>query len=257
MTQADKALAFKQMHVKGKPVLLYNIWNVGSAKAVESAGARALATSSWAVAEAHGFHDGESIPFDKVEANVKAIAAVTKRPLTVDIEGGYSRDAETLTHHIDRIIKAGAIGVNFEDQVVGKGGLYTLEEQVKRIKAVHKAGENAHIAIVINARTDIFIQEKDKSRHKEHLSEAKERAAAYHEAGASSFFVPFLNDPDLIAQLCADIALPINAMIMEGAPDIATLASCGVGRISYGALPYTRLMAQLETSARGIFSPTA
>lgn len=254
MSQADKAHAFKQMHVKGKPVLLYNIWNTGSAKAVESAGAKALATSSWAVAEAHGYRDGESIPFDLVEANVKAIADATDLPLTVDIEGGYGTDSDTLIHHITRIIKAGAIGVNFEDQVVGEGSLYTLEEQVRRIEAVHKAGESAGVPIVINARTDIFIQEKDKARHKDHLSEAKERAAAYREAGAASYFIPFLNDKDLIAEICSAVALPVNAMMMDGAPDVKTLTACGVGRISFGALPYATAMAQLEKGAREAFS---
>ena len=63
MNQSEKSILFAQMHRKGQPLLLYNIWDAGSALAVVSAGekadAKAVATSSWAVAAAHGFEDGQ------------------------------------------------------------------------------------------------------------------------------------------------------------------------------------------------------
>lgn len=252
MNRVSKARQFKEMHSKGAPVLLYNIWDTGSAKAVEAAGAKAVATSSWAVADTHGFKDGETTPFDLVEANVRRIANATSLPVSVDIEGGYARDPGALTENIGRIIDAGAIGVNFEDQIVGKGGLYDIDEQVRRIHAVRKAGADKGIPLVINARTDLFIQEKDPGKHKNLLSATLDRAAAYAEASADCFFIPFLLDRDLIAELCEAITLPVNVVMTAGMPDIATLIQCGVARISFGARPYMHLMAHLEQQARAV-----
>ena len=58
MNQSDKAGRFAELHVKGRPALLYNAWDAGSAKAILAAGAQAIATSSWSVAEAQGYRDG-------------------------------------------------------------------------------------------------------------------------------------------------------------------------------------------------------
>ena len=71
----DKVEAFRSLHVPGRPIVLYNIWDVGTAKAVASTGARALATGSWSVAAANGFGDGERIPLDLAIDNLARIVA--------------------------------------------------------------------------------------------------------------------------------------------------------------------------------------
>ena len=76
MNQAQKAALFAQLHVKGTPLLLYNAWDAGSAKAILDAGAKAIATSSWSVAEAQGYRDGEAIPLGLVEQIIARIAAI-------------------------------------------------------------------------------------------------------------------------------------------------------------------------------------
>lgn len=43
--QARKAEEFRALHVPGKQLILFNIWDVGSAKAVAASGATAIATS--------------------------------------------------------------------------------------------------------------------------------------------------------------------------------------------------------------------
>jgi len=55
---------FAALHVPGDPVVLYNVWDVGSALSVVAAGAKALATGSHPVADAHGWPDGEGVPID-------------------------------------------------------------------------------------------------------------------------------------------------------------------------------------------------
>ena len=80
MRQGEKASRFAALHVKGTPLLLYNAWDAGSAGAIAGAGAKAIATSSWAVAEAQGYRDGEAIPVGLVEQIVGRIVARLTSP---------------------------------------------------------------------------------------------------------------------------------------------------------------------------------
>src|SRR5579883_1715141 len=106
MSQRDRATQFAALHVKGSPVLLYNAWDAGSAKAVLEAGAKAVATSSWAVAEAQGYRDGEHIPLDLVERIVARIADTVEVPVTADFEGGYSEDSDALAENVSRLLRS-------------------------------------------------------------------------------------------------------------------------------------------------------
>ena len=54
MSQAKKAKYFASLHKKGAPIVLYNAWDSGSAVTIQGAGAKAIATSSWSVADAQG-----------------------------------------------------------------------------------------------------------------------------------------------------------------------------------------------------------
>jgi 2-methylisocitrate lyase-like PEP mutase family enzyme len=238
MTQADKARAFAALHVKGDPLVLYNIWDAGSAKAVAEAGATAVATGSWSVAAAQGYPDGESLPLDLLEIIVGRIAATVDVPVSVDFEGGYAAAPDDVARNVARIIAAGAIGVNFEDQIVGGDGLYDIVDQSKRIAAVRRAADDAGLPLFINARTDLFLKQKDRGCHADLVPDALSRAAAYADAGADGFFVPGLVDPDHIAAVCGAVSLPVNVMKMPEAPPIAELAGLGVSRISFGPGPY-------------------
>src|SRR5580693_8470565 len=90
VSQAKKAKEFAALHVKGTPVILYNAWDAGSAKTIVEAGATAIATSSWSVASAQGYEDGEDLPLSLAEQIVERIVAAVDVPVTVDFEGGYS-----------------------------------------------------------------------------------------------------------------------------------------------------------------------
>ena len=152
-TQSDKAGAFAAMHTPGHPIVIYNIWDAGSAKTVEAAGAPALATGSNPLAMAMGYPDGQIIPIDTLLMVVERIAASVSVPLSVDFEGGYAIDAASLAANTARLIKTGAIGVNFEDQIVGGTGLHPLSAQTARIAAVVAAGQAAGVPLFVNART--------------------------------------------------------------------------------------------------------
>ncbi|WP_454848007.1 isocitrate lyase/PEP mutase family protein [Rhizobium binxianense] len=254
MNQAEKAKAFAAQHKKGDPVILYNIWDAGTAKAVADAGAKALATGSWSVAAAHGYGDGEEIPLEALVATVKEITAANALPLSVDFEGAYSADPAGAAANVGRLVDAGAVGINFEDQVVGGQGLHPVERQAARIRAIRGMAEARGISFFINARTDLFLQESDQSKHAGLVEEAIERGKAYAEAGASGFFVPGLAEPALIEKVCAASVLPVNVMMRAGVPDPKALAKLGVGRVSYGPGPYRAMMEKLREAAAAVFA---
>lgn len=252
-TQADKADAFAALHQPGNPLVIYNIWDAGSAKTVEAAGAPALATGSNPVATAMGYPDGEIIPLETVLTNVQRIVACISVPLSVDFEGGYALDAASITANTRCLIDAGAIGVNFEDQIVGGTGLHSIATQTARVGAVVAAGAAAGVPLFVNARTDVFLK-APVEQHAAHLPEAIERAQAYAKAGASGFFAPGLTDPALIAALIATTTLPVNLMMSPSAPPAATLAALGAARLSHGPFPWRAQMAALTA---GYFAATA
>ena len=254
VTQRDKADAFRNLHIKGSPVILFNIWDAGSARTIERTGAKAIATGSWSVAAANGFEDGEKIPFELVLKNLERIVATVALPVTIDLEGGYATDLSELKENIRKVIAAGAVGINFEDQIIGGDGLYGIKDQCARIEAVNEASKEASIPLFINARTDVFLKTYPGEHDEVQLEEAVERARAYAEAGASGLFAPGLRDTNLIKQLCERSPIPVNIMVLPDTPPVKVLAQQGVARISYGAGPYRQVTEALKEAARKAFS---
>jgi 2-methylisocitrate lyase-like PEP mutase family enzyme len=248
---SDQFRAFQALHVPGDPVILYNAWDVGSAKAVAGAGAKAIATGSWSVAAAQGFEDGEALPLEFALASAARIAGAVSLPVTIDFEGGYAIEAEAVAANFARLQQTGAIGCNFEDRVVEGDGLHTLKAQSARIRAAREAvGE----AFFINARTDIFLEATPDSHDDAKADAAIERGLAYAEAGASGFFIPGLVDLTLMERICAAVSLPVNFMAFPGAPDTHAVADAGIARVSYGPNPYRGAMAALAVAAQEAFA---
>src|SRR5256885_4885390 len=197
---ADTYETFAALHVPGNPVVLYNIWDVGSALAVVAAGAKALATGSHPVADANGWPDGQKVPIDFALANAGRIINAVEVPLTVDFESAYSTDPEQGGANVARLAATGAIGCNFEDQVIGGEGVHPLDLQVKRIAAIrHAVGD----AFFINARTDLFL--KTQTYDDALVDQVIERGKAFADAGASGFFVPRLAEPQQIRPAVHDV----------------------------------------------------
>lgn len=248
--QANKARAFAALHVSGKPLVLFNVWDAGSAKAVAEAGAKALATGSWSVAAANGFPDGEKIPLDLVMGNFQRIVLSTALPVSVDIESGYGKTPEEVARTVARSLEVGAVGCNLEDSFPESGKLRDAAEQVARIRAARKAAEAAGIPYFINARTDVFF-EKPAAEHDAAMVEAAlQRARLYAEAGASGLFVPGLVGGELIKRLAAASPLPVNVMVGKGTPGLAELGAAKVARVSHGPGPYLGAMRAVSDAAR-------
>jgi 2-methylisocitrate lyase-like PEP mutase family enzyme len=243
----DQFERFGALHVPGDPLILFNIWDAGSAQAVAKSGAKAIATGSASVAMANGFGDGQQMPMDFALANAKRIMDAVEVPVTFDFEGAYSADPAVGAHNIALLAETGAVGCNFEDQVVGGEGLHPIELQAERIAAARAAVDSEFF---INVRTDLFLKAPQETHDNAMLDEAIARVRAYADAGASGFFVPMLGNLDYLHRLCAESPVPVNFMTYPGCPSNADVAATGVARISHGPFPHMALMGQLEQAAR-------
>lgn len=204
-------------------VILPNAWDAASARVIQEAGAKAIATSSAAVAWAHGYADGHHFPPAKLITAIDQIARVVSVPITADAEGGYSDDPKEVRENIAAFINAGAVGINLED------GKAAHDLHLRKIEAAREAGERAGVNLYINARTDVYL--KKLVAPEAALEETLRRAKAIREAGGSGLFTPAAAVGDLAA-IAEGAGLPLNVMAIRGLPDAAELKALGVKRLS-------------------------
>src|SRR5215471_17416148 len=239
--QRRRAGLFRALHVPGRPLLLFNIWDVGSAVAVAKGGASAIGTSSWSVANANGFPDGERMPLSLAIENLHRIVDAVDLPVTVDLESGYGDAPELVGKTIAMAIDAGAVGCNLEDSFPSDGRLRELVDQTQRIRSARKAADAANVSFFLNARCDVFLQlQRSATQHDEAMvDEAIARARAFADAGADGFFAPGVTDLRIIGRLAEVSPLPLNIMVEDATPALHTLAEHGVARVSCGPRPYS------------------
>jgi 2-methylisocitrate lyase-like PEP mutase family enzyme len=241
MMQNEQARVFQALHQDGL-LILPNAWDAGSARIIEEAGAKAIATSSAALAWSHGYPDGEALPIATLIGAIREIVRTVRVPVSADIEAGFATDASTAGDFVARLLEVGAVGVNIED---GRNSPEVLCAKIERLRHV-AAGKG--VDLWINARVDVYLRrlaEGDAA-----YDETVARARRYTDAGAHSIFVPGAAEENLIANLVRDIALPLNVLAWPGLPDAAKLESLGVRRLSAGtglaqaALGFTRSVAE-------------
>jgi len=231
MSQSAKAEQFRKLHEGPEVLVLPNAWDAASAAIMADAGAKAVATSSAAVAWAYGYADGDLLPVDLVVATIAAVAkAAGDTPVTADIEGGFTDDLDQLSANVSRVIAAGAVGINIED------GGRDPALHARKIAAVRAQAEKQGAALFINARTDVYL--RGLAEGEAAYEESVRRAALYAEAGADGIFVPGPTDAALIARLAAAIPRPLNVMGWAGTPKAAELQSLGVRRLSSATNPF-------------------
>jgi 2-methylisocitrate lyase-like PEP mutase family enzyme len=241
MDQKTKAEAFGALHHTGDILILPNAWDAASAAVMADAGAKAVATSSAAVAWSHGYPDGDALPLPLLLATVSAVArAAGDVPVTADIEGGYTDDLSQLAETIRAVIGAGAVGINLED------GARDPELHARKIEAARKAADAAGVNLFINARTDVYL--KGLAEGHAAYVETTRRAERYHGAGASGVFVPGPSDADLIGRLADEIKLPLNIMLLPGLAKAEQLQALGVRRVSSATAPFRQAYATVANA---------
>ncbi len=248
----DHVAAFRALHIPGDPLILFNIWDAGSARAVEAAGARAIATGSYGVAEAQGLKDGEAFGLDDALTNLRRIVASVAVPVTLDMESGYGADPSAVRSSVAMAAQAGASGINMEDRMPGATALNDVATQCARIRAAADSG------LFVNARCDMFRGQPADSHGPELTRAVLDRANAYADSGASGLFVPFTTNRRCIADICAASPIPVNIIWTPasagGFASAAELADLGVARISHGHRPWAAAMQWLEKQAGGVLA---
>jgi 2-methylisocitrate lyase-like PEP mutase family enzyme len=240
------ATTFRHLHDGPDLLLLANCWDAGSARLIESLGARAIATTSAGVAWSNGYPDGAALPVDRLIASVRAIARVIAVPLTVDIENGYSDDPAAVADTIAAVIEAGAVGINIED---GRGAPELLAAKIARARAT---AARLGVDLFVNVRTDVYL--KGLVPGPARVAETLARAQLYRDAGADGLFVPLAVDAAEIRELASAARLPLNLLACPGLAGPAELAGLGVRRLSAGSAIPQSLWTRTASMVRDFFA---
>lgn len=234
---AADAEKLRKLHVPGDPLLLANVWDPESARVVEAAGMRAIATASAALAPVNGYEDHGHLPPDVAFGALRRITDAVTLPVTADLEDGYGLSPQEF---VDRLAGAGACGANLEDTDHRAGALVDADRHAERIASIKAAARARGFDPVINARIDVHYRQGP-------LEEGLTRARKYLDAGADCVYPIFLSDASAIRQY---VALgPTNILYGPESIAISELAGLGVARLSVGPFLFRLLLKRLEAAA--------
>lgn len=237
----QQAELLRSLHHGSQPLLLPNVWDVASARAVEAAGFPVVATSSYAIAESVGLDDSDSMPVEIVFEVIKRVARGVTVPVTADIEAGYQLPASDL---VARLLDAGAVGCNLEDaDHHGSDRLVPLDQQVERLRSIRRAADAAGVPLVINARSDVFLLEVGEPETQ--LDEAIRRSKAYLESGVDCLYPIGLTDASSIGTFVHEVGAPVNIWLRADGPSLRTLDALGVARVSLATGLFRRAMSEI------------
>jgi 2-methylisocitrate lyase-like PEP mutase family enzyme len=245
--QTAQAHAFRAMHHGPKTLVLPNVWDVASARILEEAGYGAMATTSAGIAFSLGYPDGQKISREEMLASVARIVRAVKVPVTADVEAGYGNRPEDAANTAREVIEAGAVGVNLEDATDQPGQLVELSLQLEKIRAVRETGLKSALLLVVNARTDVYLEQVGAPETR--YDATVQRSLAYRDAGADCVFVPGLRDAQTISQLVRDVQCPLNILAGPGSPPVPELEKLGVARVSLGSAPMRATLGLLRRMA--------
>lgn len=239
---------FLNLHNQDSPLFLGNVWSAHSAQIFQNSGFKAIGTSSAAIAATLGYEDGEDMPFSDLLRIVASIQSKIDIPLTVDIEGGYDRDAAEITRNIETLCQLGVVGINLEDSVVvEKRELVDAEDFGEKVLKIKANLHQKNINIFINVRTDPYVVGL-----KNAYAETVKRVELYTANGADGIFVPAIINESEIRGVVESTMLPVNVMSMPDLPCFQTLKNLGVKRISMGPFLYNNAIYNIQNSIEAI-----
>lgn len=225
----EKRAAFRALHAQGCFVLP-NPWDVGTARSLERAGFRALATTSAGFAFSRGVPDG-AIRCEEMLAHVRELVAATPLPVSADLEDGYGATAEEVAANVRACVELGVAGLSIEDATGEPSDpLYPFDEAVARVRAARRAIDAAGGGVLLTGRSEGFIVGRPD------LGETLRRLAAYADAGADCLYAPGLASREQIAAVVQAVApKPVNVLATGPSFTVSELAALGVRRVSVGS----------------------
>ena len=221
----QKRQTFKNLHQE-TPLLLANASNAGEAKALETMGYKAVATTSAGFAAAMGADD-LSLSLDATLANIRDICAATDLPVNADFEAGFATDPQGVAKNVRLAAEAGVSGLSIEDREGAE--LFDIDLGSKRIQAARKALDTVDPNIILVGRTEGYLIGNPD------INATIERLQAYADAGADVLYAPGLSNPEEIkAAVDAVAPKPLNVLLVSPSMTVQDLGALGVGRISVG-----------------------
>jgi 2-methylisocitrate lyase-like PEP mutase family enzyme len=250
--QKESAAQLRRFHHEAPLLVLPNIWDAASARIVEQAGFRAIATTSSGVAAALGYSDGQHISRDMLVETLARITRVVECPVTADIEAGYGNSIEEVLQTVKAVITTGVVGINIEDSLKHQErALVDISYQVELIKALRVLAAEMDVPIVINARVDVFLLEIGEPGSR--FARAVQRANAYLQAGSDCVYPIGILDRAMIANLVKAIDGPINILAGPPEPTLPELAQLGVARVSLAGGLMRSVLGHLRTIVQELY----
>src|SRR6195952_3243681 len=226
VTTANRRAAFRKMHETGC-FALPNPYDVGSARALQHLGFKALASTSagfaWTIAKADN-----KVTVDDVCNHLTAICAAVDIPVNADFEGGFAHEADEVGVNVARGVATGVAGLSIEDSTGDKDKpLYDFDFAVARIKAARKAIGDSNV--MLTGRCEAYLVGKPD------LGFVIERLNAYAEAGADCLYAPGIKTKEDITAIVKAVApKPVNLLIGASGLSLKEAEDLGVRRISVG-----------------------
>lgn len=239
-SQADKIALFRELHVPGRPLVMANPWDTGTAKLLVSAGFAALATTSSGHAAILGRLDG-GVSRDEALAHAAELVSSVDVPVSADLENGFGHTPEAVAAIVTDAAATGLAGCSIEDYTGNPDTpFYDLAKAVERIEAARAAASD----LVLTARAENFI------RGNPDLADTIARLQAFQEAGADVLYAPGVSKPDDLRSLLASVDRPVNVLVRPDLAPVAELAAWGVARISVGGAFSQAVIGALLGAAR-------
>lgn len=227
----DKFDTFRALHRPGDPFIMANVWDLGSARLLAGIGAKALATSSAALAYATAGRDLGHISRDTALAHAQDIVAATDLPVQGDFEDGFGANPDDVAETVRLAAEVGLAGICVEDIAYPGTTPIAFDLAVERMKA----GAAAARAL---GRDFFFVARADGVMHGAYdIDEALRRIAAFDAAGADGLYVPMPASMNDLARICAATSKPVNALAAGPFAKVsrAEFAAAGAARISLGS----------------------
>lgn len=228
-------ILFKALHQQSEPLILTNAWDAASAAIIQASGARAIATSSATLAWSLGYPDGQALPKVALLDVVNNILRLSRVPVTIDIESGYSQDPDGVAAFVAQLAELGVAGINIED---GSAGVAEMVAKIKAIRAHPRCQ-----GLFINARADVYLL--GLASGEAAVVMTIDRLTQYQAAGADGGFIPGATEVETAKRLSAAVDMPLNFMLLNEQMDIGELFAAGVQRFSTGPASFLQAYSTL------------
>ena len=226
--QDERVEEFRRLHSSGCFVMV-NPWDLGSARALEQLGFKALATTSAGFAWTLGRPDTHATR-DQVLEHLRLVSGAVSVPVNADFEGGYAVAPEDVAANVTLAAATGIAGLSIEDASGDPAEpLHEIGLAVERIAAARAAIDESGTGVVLTGRSEGFVCGRPD------IDETVRRLTAYADAGADCLYAPRIDDLAHVSAIVEAVApKPVNLLVNAPFTTVAEAAALGVRRISVG-----------------------